>query len=672
MKITLPIQQQAAKLRDTLNEHNYYYHVLDDPRIPDSEYDKLLRELQALEAQHPELITPDSPTQRVGAAPLSVFAEVAHTIPMLSLNNVFDDKEFRQFDKRVRERLEIGEVEYIAEPKIDGLAISLRYEQGILVRAVTRGDGSRGEDVTENAKTIKAIPLRLRGDFFPSVLEIRGEVFMPKAGFARLNQQQAADDEKIFANPRNAAAGSLRQLDSKVTAARPLNFLSYAVGVVEGAELPNHQHHILHSLQTWGLPICVYLQVVHGVKACFSYYHDLLAHRQNLPFEIDGVVYKLNRVDQQQQLGQISRAPRWAIAYKFPAEEVLTQVLAIDVQVGRTGALTPVARLAPIKVGGVTVTNATLHNKDEVTRKDIRVGDTVVVRRAGDVIPEVVRVIPEKRPDNTQPFELPNKCPICGSQVAHSDSEAVARCIGGLVCSAQRKQMLLHFASRPAMNIDGLGDKVVDQLIERHLVNNIADIYTLTKKQWMSLERMGNKSAEKIMMALEKSKQTTFAKFIYALGIRDVGETTAILLAQQFGQLEQLMSASEQDLQKIPKIGPVSAQHITAFFQQLYNRDVIQRLQEVGVHWTEPTVASAAEQPLSGQTFVLTGALTAMTREVAKKRLQALGAQVSSSISKKTSCVVAGEKAGSKLEKAQTLGIKIIDEAQLLALLEHQ
>lgn len=674
MKMTQPIQQQAERLRDTLNEHNYYYYVLDDPRLPDSEYDRLLRELQALEAQHPELITPDSPTQRVGAEPLSVFAEVAHTLPMLSLGNAFDAEEFRNFDKRARERLEIGEVEYIAEPKIDGLAISLRYEQGILVKAVTRGDGSRGEDVTENAKTIKAIPLRLRDSQFPPVLEVRGEVFMPKAGFVKLNQQQAAQGEKNFANPRNAAAGSLRQLDSKVTARRPLSFLSYAIGVVEGAELPNRNHEILQRLQTWGLPICVYIQVIKGVEGCLSYYKDMLEHRENLPFEIDGVVYKLNQVEQQKQLGAVSRAPRWAIAYKFPAEEVLTQVLAIDVQVGRIGALTPVARLAPVKVGGVTVTNATLHNKNEVDRKDVRVGDTVVVRRAGDVIPEVVRVIPEKRPNNSQPFELPDKCPVCGSGVARSEGEAVARCMGGLVCSAQRKQTLQHFASRRAMNIEGLGERLVDQLIEGDLVKNLADIYTLSKDQWAGLERMGLKSAEKIISAIEKSKPTTLANFIYALGIRDVGETTAELLAQQFGSLEQMMLASEEDLQKIPKIGPVSAKHFVAFFQQPHNREVIRRLQELGVHWAAPTVpsANAAEQPLSGQTFVLTGTLNSMTRDVAKKRLQALGAYVSSSISKKTYCVVAGEKSGNKRDKAQALGIKIIDEAELLALLEQK
>ncbi len=673
MKIPTEIELQAAQLRDTLNEHNYYYYVLDDPRIPDSEYDRLLRELQALEAQYPELMRPDSPTQRVGAAPLSAFAEVVHSIPMLSLNNAFDDDEVHDFEKRVRERLGVQEIEYVAEPKLDGLAASLRYEDGLLVKAATRGDGSRGEEVTQNVKTIKAIPLRLRGDDFPRVLEVRGEVFMPKAGFDHLNKQQTARGEKTFANPRNAAAGSLRQLDSRVTGRRPLTFLSYAVGVVEGAQLPNSHHDILQRLQTWGLPISVYMQVVNGVQGCLDYYQDILAHRDNLPFDIDGVVYKINRVEQQEQLGFVSRAPRWAIAHKFPAQEALTQVLDIDVQVGRTGALTPVARLAPVNVGGVTVTNATLHNQDEIIRKDVRVGDTVIVRRAGDVIPEVVRVLADKRPDSSQQFFLQKKCPDCGSDVTRAEGEAVVRCTGGLICPAQRKQAVQHFASRRAMDIDGLGDKLVEQLIEGDLVKSVADIYTLSKEQWAGLERMGKKSANNIIKALEKSKSTTLAHFLYALGIREVGESTAGLLAQQFGSLEKLMSATEKDLQKIQDIGPIAAKHIVAFFQQSYNCEVIQRLQEVGVHWAAPTEqpSAATEQSLAGQTFVLTGTLSSMTRDEAKKSLQALGAKVSGSVSKKTSCVVAGEKAGSKLDKAQALGVKVIDEAGLMALLEQ-
>ena len=672
MTVSQNIQQQATQLRDTLNEHNYYYYVLDDPRLPDSEYDRLMQELQHLEAQYPELVTADSPTQHVGAEPLSGFAEVAHTLPMLSLGNAFEDEEVHYFDKRVRERLEVIKIDYVAELKLDGLAVSLRYENCLLVKAATRGDGSRGEDVTQNVKTIKAIPLRLRGKDYPRVLEVRGEVFMPKAGFETLNQQQTIKGEKTFANPRNAAAGSLRQLDSRITATRPLTFLSYAVGVVEGAALPNSHNEILHRLQAWGLPISVHIRIVHGVQCCLDYYQDILAHRDALPFEIDGVVYKVNRIDHQENLGFVSRAPRWAIAHKFPAQEALTQVLAIDVQVGRTGALTPVARLAPVSVGGVTVTNATLHNQDEINRKDVRVGDTVFVRRAGDVIPEVVRVLPEKRPESTEAFVLPNKCPVCDSDVTRVEGEAVLRCTGGLVCPAQRKQALQHFASRRAMDIDGLGDKLVEQLIESDFVTNIADIYHLSREQWAGLERMGDKSAENVMTAIEKSKSTTLAHFLYALGIREVGESTARLLAQHFGSLEKLMQATEEDLQKITDIGPIAAKHIVAFFQQSHHRDIIQRLQAAGVHWVENESLTVSEQPLAGQSFVLTGTLTRLTRDEAKTSLQALGAKVSGCVSKKTHCVVAGEKAGSKLEKAQTLGVKVIDEAGLMALLNGE
>jgi DNA ligase (NAD+) len=664
----MTIKKKINNLRDTLNEHNYYYYVLDDPRIPDSEYDHLMRELQALEAQNPELITPDSPTQRIGAAPLSAFAEVVHTIPMLSLSNAFENEEVHDFDKRVRERLGLDNIEYVAEPKLDGLAVSLRYENGLLVKGATRGDGTRGEDVTLNVKTIKAIPLRLRSDDYPRLLEVRGEVFMPKADFEKYNQQQIAKGEKTLANPRNAAAGSLRQLKSRITASRPLTFLTYAVGVVEGADLPKRHSEILHRLQKWGFPFSVHTQIVNGAQGCLDYHQKILAQRDTLPFDIDGVVYKVNRIDQQETLGFISRAPRWAIAHKFPAQEALTQILNIEVQVGRTGALTPVARLAPVNVGGVTVTNATLHNQDEIKRKDVRVGDTVIVRRAGDVIPDVVRVLPEKRPVHTQAYLLPNKCPDCGSDVTRVEGEAVVRCTGGLFCPAQRKQALQHFASRRAMDIDGLGEKLVEQLIDNDLVKNIADIYSLSHEQWAGLERMGKKSAENIMKALEKSKSTTLAKFLYALGIREVGESTASTLAQHFGSLDKLMPATEADLQKIPDIGPVAAQHIVAFFQQSHNREVIQRLQAQGVHWVAQTEPQTA-QSLAGQTFVLTGTLSNMTRDEAKARLQALGAKVSGSVSKKTHCVVAGEKAGSKLKKAQALGVKVIDEAGLMALL---
>jgi DNA ligase (NAD+) len=669
MKISQKIQQQVAHLRAELNEHNYYYYVLDDPRIPDSEYDRLMRELQSLEAQYPELITADSPTQRVGASPLSVFAEVVHTLPMLSLGNAFAEEEVYEFDQRVRERLGVAKIEYAAEPKLDGLAVSLRYEQGILVKAATRGDGNRGEEVTQNVKTIKEIPLRLRGDNYPPVLEVRGEVFMPKAGFERWNQQQLVKGEKPFANPRNAAAGSLRQLDARNTAVRPLSFFGYAVGVVAGAELPSRHSEMLYTLRTWGLPISSYLQVVHGTKGCLEYYQNMQVHRDALPFEIDGVVYKVNNLVQQAELGFVSRAPRWAIAHKFPAQEELTQVLDIEVQVGRTGALTPVARLAPVSVGGVTVTNATLHNQDEIARKDVRVGDTVIVRRAGDVIPEVVRVLVDKRPSHSQPFQMPTHCPVCGSVVMRPEGEAVARCTGGLFCPAQRKQALQHFASRRAMNVEGLGEKLVEQLIDGNLVNHVADIYTLTHDQWAGLERMGDKSADRIMKALEKSKATTLATVLFALGIRDVGEGTARILAQHFGSLEKLRQATEEELQKVSEVGPIVAKHILVFFQQPHNLEVINRLQEVGVYWEESMQKTATAQPLAGQTFVLTGTLSNMTREEAKARLQALGAKVSGSVSKKTNYVVAGEKAGSKLEKAQELGVKVIDERELKVLL---
>lgn len=664
------IQQKIVPLRDAINEYNYYYYVLDDPRIPDSEYDRLLRELQTLEAQNPKLITSDSPTQRVGASPLSVFDEVVHTTPMLSLGNAFEDKEVHDFDKRVRERLKGANLEYVAEPKLDGLAVSLRYEKGMLVKGATRGDGNRGEDVTQNVKTIKNIPLKLRGENFPTVLEVRGEVFMPKAGFEQWNQRQIAKGEKTFANPRNAAAGSLRQLDSRKTAERPLNFLAYAIGMVEGAALPNTHHEILHCLQAWGIPISIHILLVHSIQGCLDYYQEILVQRNALPYDIDGVVYKINRIDQQEMLGFVSRAPRWAIAHKFPAQEALTQIKDIDIQVGRTGALTPVARLAPINVGGVTVTNATLHNQDEIRRKDVRIGDTVIVRRAGDVIPEVVRVLPAKRPDNTQPFDLPNKCPVCHAEVAREEGEAVIRCTGGLFCPAQRKQALQHFVSRGAMDIDGLGEKLIEQVIDGKLVDNIADIYTLTHKQWAGLERMGDKSADNVIKALDNSKKTTLASFLYALGIREVGESTAHSLAQHFGTLEKLKQATMDDLQKVPDIGPIMAKHIVTFFRQEHNLEIIQRLQEIGIHWVENEPSTTTTQSLAGKTFVLTGTLSQMTRNEAKTRLQTLGAKVSGSVSKKTHIVVAGEKAGSKLEKAHALGIKVIDEVALIALLQ--
>jgi len=664
MKIPKKIETQAAKLRHKINEHNYYYYVLDDPRISDNEYDLWLRELQDLEAKYPNLVTADSPSQRVGATPLNAFAEVVHSVPMLSLNNAFDYQEVEAFAK------DFANTEFFAELKFDGLAVSLRYEDGLLVSAATRGDGYSGEDVTANAKTIKTIPLKLRGENYPSVLEVRGEVFMPKAYFNKLNQKQAAKGEKIFANPRNAAAGSLRQLKSRVTAQRPLSFFSYAVGTVEGVELPQRHNDILKLLQQWGLPISQDSQLLTGIAGCLKYYEAVLKQRQDLAFDIDGVVYKINNLALQKELGYVSRAPRWAIAHKFPAQEAITQINEIDIQVGRTGALTPVARLNPVEVAGVTVTNATLHNQDEMKRKDVRIGDTVVISRAGDVIPAVMRVIFEKRPQQSQEFVFPKQCPVCGADVIRVADEAVARCSGGLFCAAQRKQALRHFASRRAMDIDGLGDKLVEQLIDTDLVIKLVDLYRLTVEQLASLERMGKKSAQNIIAALEKSKSTTLARFIYAIGIREVGESTANTLAKHFGTIEALIAANKQELQNIPDIGPIVAQHIVKFFQQADNLNSIEELQKIGINWPKKS-NTIINNSLSEQVFVLTGTLSQMTRTEVKTQLENLGAKVTNSVSKKTTCLVAGEKAGSKLTKAETLGIKIINEADLINLLRN-
>lgn len=662
------VEQEIAALRTAIEQHNYRYYVLDDPSIPDAEYDRLMRELQALETQHPELIRPDSPTQRVGAAPMAGFAQVEHSVPMLSLDNAFSQEELENFDRRIREHLELEQIQYSAEPKLDGLAVSIRYEQGLLVRGATRGDGLRGEDISHNIRTIHAIPLRLQGDDVPTLIEVRGEVFMPKAGFEKLNASARKKGEKTFANPRNAAAGSLRQLDPKITAKRPLSLFCYGIGEQQGWDLPATYGEMLAQLRDWGLPTCPEWQSVEGAAGCINYYQHILAKRDELPYEIDGVVYKVQRFDQQRDLGAVSRAPRWAIAHKFPALEQLTKVLNIEIQVGRTGALTPVARLEPVAVAGVTVTNATLHNMDEIQRKDVRIGDTVIVRRAGDVIPEVVRVVLEQRPADATLFTMPEHCPVCGSDVVQE--QAVYRCSGGLYCSAQRKQALRHFASRRAMDIDGLGDKIVDQLVEQHIVHSPADLYRLDVPTLAALERMGEKSAENLVTALERSKQTTLARFLYALGIREVGESSAQTLAGYFGSLEQLMNATQEQLQQVPDIGPVSAAYIEAFFKQSHNRKVIAELQALGVQWTEQQGLSAAAQTLSGQTFVITGTLDSMSRDEAKAKLQALGAKVSGSVSKKTHYLVAGANAGSKLTKAEELGVKVLDEAALLELLE--
>ncbi|QSA95711.1 NAD-dependent DNA ligase LigA [Methylococcus sp. EFPC2] len=671
MSTELPpeVVRRAAELRKQIEYHNRRYYQFDEPVIADAEYDALLRELQALEREYPELQTPDSPTQRVGAAPLAAFAEVRHEVPMLSLDNAFEDGDVLDFDRRIREKLERDDTEYLAEPKLDGLAVSLLYEDGVLVRGATRGDGHSGEDVTHNVRTIRAIPLRLSGSGYPQRFEVRGEVFMPKTGFEAMNRKALEAGEKVFVNPRNAAAGSLRQLDPAATAARPLAFYCYGYGVYPAEALPATQYELMERFRNWGLPINPEIRQIRGAQGCLDYYRDLMARRHGLPYEIDGVVYKLGRFDWQAEMGYVARAPRWAVAHKFPAEEATTRVLAIEVQVGRTGALTPVARLESVFVGGVTVTNATLHNADEVRRKDIRINDWVVVRRAGDVIPEVVKSIPERRPADAAEFVMPAHCPACGSEVELEEGEAIARCSGGLYCPAQHKEAIKHFASRRAMDIEGLGDKLVDQLLERRLVDTVADLYRLTVEQLAELERMGIKSAENLVAALEKSKATTLPRFLYALGIREVGEVTARNLALHLHGLDSIIAADEDALQAIPDVGPTMAAHIAAFFRQPHNLEVIRDLRAVGLHWQETEAGPAGAQLLAGKTFVLTGTLESLTRDQAKEKLQALGAKVSGSVSKKTSYVVAGTEAGSKLAKAQELGVEILDESGLLALL---
>jgi len=668
MKIPKSAARRAAELRELINHHNYLYYVLDAPEIPDAEYDRLLRELQELERKYPELVTPDSPTQRVGAEPVKAFGEVRHEVPMLSLDNAFSDEELAEFDRRVRERLGVEKVEYAAEPKLDGLAVSLLYEEGVLVQGATRGDGTVGEDVTQNVRTIKSVPLRLLGTGWPKRLEVRGEVIISHEGFRKLNELAAKKGQKPFANPRNAAAGSLRQLDPRITAERPLEFYCYGVGLVEGGRLPDRHSRILAKLRGWGIRLPPHLEVVQGLDGCTDYYRRMEARRDRLPFDIDGVVFKVDRLDQQEQLGYVARAPRWAIARKFPAQEEMTRLIDIEVQVGRTGAITPVAKLEPVFVGGVTVSSATLHNEDEIRRKDIRIGDWVIVRRAGDVIPEVVGVVKSRRPKNARRFVMPKRCPVCGSEIVRAEGEAIARCSGGLYCPAQRKEAIKHFASRRAMDIEGLGDKLVDQLVDRGLVKNVADLYRLDVETLAGLERMGQKSAENLVRAIEASKKTTLARFLFALGIREVGEATAKTLAAHYGDLDPIMAATEEELEALPDIGPVVARHIVTFFHQKHNREVIERLREAGVHW--PRVRRAAGQgPLAGQTFVLTGTLSSMTRDEAKERLEALGAKVSGSVSRKTSHVVVGADPGSKLAKAEALGVPVLDEDAFLELL---
>ncbi|MFA7280177.1 MAG: NAD-dependent DNA ligase LigA [Sterolibacterium sp.] len=661
--------ERVAALRSEIERHNQAYYVHDQPNVPDAEYDRLFRELQQLEANHPELSSPDSPTQRVGGAPLAEFPQVAHGVPMLSLNNAFADDEVAAFDRRCREGLGVEAVDYAVEPKFDGLAITLIYEHGIFVRGATRGDGETGEDVTLNLRTVRNIPLRLSGTAQPEHLEVRGEVLIFRRDFEKLNQQQRAAGLKEFANPRNAAAGSLRQLDPKITAQRPLRFFAY--GVAASSDSPPDTHAVLMAqLGHWCLPVAGEADVVSGLSGLLGYYARIGAARDSLAYDIDGVVYKVNRLADQQKLGFVARAPRFAIAHKFPAQEALTTVEAIEVQVGRTGALTPVARLAPVFVGGVTVTNATLHNEDEVRRKDVRVGDTVSVRRAGDVIPEVVAVVLEKRPDNAREFVMPSTCPVCGSQVEKPADEAIARCSGGLYCPAQRKQALLHFAARRAMDIEGLGDKLIEQLVDHDILQTPADIYRLDLGKLVNLERMAEKSAGNILTAIQHSRQTSLARFIYALGIRNVGEATAKDLARHFGSLDALIGAGEADLLQVNDVGPVVAVSIVRFFAEPHNLEVIAALRAAGLTWAEGEAAAVVSSAVVGKTFVLTGTLPTLSRDQAKDMIEALGGKVAGSVSGKTDYVVAGEAAGSKLDKAQQLGVAVLDEAQLLELLK--
>jgi DNA ligase (NAD+) len=661
---------RARELRAAIEEANHRYYVLDAPTLSDAEYDRLFRELQDLEAQHPELATPDSPTRRVGAAPLEAFGAVRHRVPMLSLNNAFADSEVEAFDRRAREGLGADAVEYACEPKFDGLAISLAYDHGVFAQGATRGDGYEGEDVTANLRTVKSIPLRLRSNRPPHLLEVRGEVVIYRRDFDRLNARQREAAAKEFANPRNAAAGSLRQLDSRVTASRPLRFFAYGIGKTDGLRLPDTQAGLIALLDELGLPVCAERRIAWGVEGMLGYYRDLEAKRAKLPYDIDGVVYKVNRIADQERLGFVARAPRFAVAHKFPAEEATTELLAIEVQVGRTGAITPVARLKPVFVGGVTVTNATLHNEEELHRKDIRVGDAVVVRRAGDVIPEVVRAVPGSRKAHAPLYHTPRKCPVCGSDIVRLPDEAVARCTGGLFCPAQRKQALLHFASRRALDIEGLGEKLVDQLVDAGMVQTPADLYALDAERLARLERMGEKSAENLIAALERSKRTTLARFVYALGIRNVGEATAGDLARHFGALEPLMKADEAALQEVPDVGPVVAMSIARFFAERHNRDVIAGLRRHGVSWEEGAPRRAPPGGrLAGKTFVMTGTLPSMTREGAAAMIEAQGGKVSGSVSKKTDYVVVGADAGGKLAKAEALGVVLLDEDGLKRLL---
>ncbi len=667
--------QRIAELRAEIERHNHAYYVLDKPTIPDAEYDKLFRELQHLEAQHPELLTPDSPTQRVGGKVLDGFAPVRHAVPMLSIRTETDTEASGavNFDTRVRNALGSlgGDIAYACELKFDGLAINLRYERGVLVEAATRGDGETGEDVTQNVRTIHCIPLHLHG-CNAEVLEVRGEVYMSRKDFQRYNDKQRERGLPTLVNPRNGAAGSIRQLDPALAARRPLSFFAYGLGEVKGWTLPATHSGILDALQQFGMPVCDERAVVHGAAELAEFHRKVAAKRDALPFDIDGVVYKVNRLNLQAELGFVSREPRWAVAHKYPAEEQLTVLRDIEIQVGRTGKLTPVAKLEPVFVGGTTVSNATLHNEDEIRRKDVHIGDTVIVRRAGDVIPEVVGVLPERRPAHARPFVMPTNCPVCGSHVVREEGESAARCTGGLFCAAQRKQAILHFAGRRAMDIEGLGDKLVDQLVDENIIHSLPDLYRLDVSTLAQLPRMAEKSAQNLLDALEKSKHTTLNRFLFALGIRNAGESTAKDLARHFGTLEAIMQADAERLLAVPDVGPVVAQSIVDFFGEAHNIEVVQQLRALGVQWQEHDGVSTEPLPLSGKTFVLTGTLASLGRDEAKSRLEALGAKVAGSVSKKTHYVVAGVEAGSKLEKAQELGVPVLDEQAFLQLLQEK
>ncbi|WP_318460430.1 NAD-dependent DNA ligase LigA [Photobacterium leiognathi] len=669
--MSIDLQQELFTLREQLDYHGHRYYVEDNPEIPDAEYDRMMQQLLKIEAEHPEWVTVDSPSQRVGGTALEGFTQVKHEIAMLSLDNAFNDDDLRAFQKRLQDRLRSGsELSYCCEPKLDGLAVSLMYENGVLVQAATRGDGATGENITHNVRTIRAIPLKLQGTDWPARLEVRGEVFMPKKGFEALNEKALKKGEKTFANPRNAAAGSLRQLDPKITATRPLSFYAYAVGVVEGRELAETQYERLCQLKAWGLPMCPEIHKVDSIEEVIAYHQSIGEKRQSLGYEIDGVVIKVDDIDTQQQLGFVARAPRWAIAYKFPAQEEMTVLNNVEFQVGRTGAITPVAKLEPVFVGGVTVSNATLHNADEVERLGVMIGDTVIIRRAGDVIPQIASVVESRRPESAQAIVFPSECPVCQSKIERIEGEAVARCTGGLFCQAQRKEALKHFVSRKALDVDGCGEKVIEQLVDREMVATPADLFKFSAGEVTVLERMGPKSAQKLVDALKASKLTTLPRFIYSLGIREVGEATAANLANYFETLEAISQATKEQLIEVPDVGDVVAAHIFNFFREEHNMAVVKDLQEVGIHWPEiEKPEEGIELPLEGKTVVLTGSLSQLTRSDAKAALQKLGAKVTGSVSKKTDLLVAGEAAGSKLAKAQELDIEIWDEQKLVDLM---